>query len=344
VPHDVQRILDANANRAREAMRVMEDAARFVFNDAKLAGDLKRLRHDFRQAIEQLPARYALELHRDTPGDVGTALSTDSEARRESVRAVAVAAGKRLSEALRCLGEYGKTLDGAFADAVEAVRYRGYDLETRLHRAMGAGPLPQWRVCVLLTADQCVHHDWLDVAEAAVAGGADCLQLREKRLEAGPLCDRATQLIERVDGQAAVIINDRLDVALASGADGVHLGTDDLPLDAARKLAGRSLWIGASTHSLAEAKRAVAAGADYCGVGMVFGSSTKHRRRSGLDYVRRFVARYGDVRHLAIGGIGPDNIAQVVEAGAKGVAVSASVCGAAKPEQVVRRLRRALAG
>ncbi len=342
MPDDVQRILDANANRAREAARVMEDAARFVLNDAKLAGDLKQFRHDFRRAVDHLPARYALELHRDTPGDVGTALSTDSETRRQSVQAVAVAAGKRLSEALRCLGEYGKTLDGDFAGAIEALRYRGYDLETRLHRAMGAGRVSQWRLCVLLTADQCVHHDWLDVAEAAVAGGADCVQLREKQIEAGELCDRAARLIERIDRQAAVIINDRVDVALATGADGVHLGTDDLPLDAARQLAGRSLWIGASTHSLAEAKRAVAGGADYCGVGMVFSSSTKQRRRSGLAYVRRFVERYAHVPHLAIGGIGPDNIDQVVGNGAKGVAVSASVCGAAKPRQVARRLRRAL--
>ena len=93
---------------------------------------------------------------------------------------------------------------------------------------------------------------------------------------------------------------------------------------------------------MAEARRAVAAEADYCGVGAIFPTATKARTPSGLEYLRAFVARYPDKPHLAIGGITPDNIAQVVDAGARGVAVSSVVCGAKKPGAVVRRLLRSI--
>ncbi|MEE9213119.1 MAG: hypothetical protein V3U29_10750, partial [Phycisphaeraceae bacterium] len=99
----VLRILDANANRAREALRVMEEAARFVLDDAALTKSIKELRHDLAAAVAQIPG---LQASRDTPGDVGTTIKTDREFTRESVADVAIAAGKRLSEALRTIEEY----------------------------------------------------------------------------------------------------------------------------------------------------------------------------------------------------------------------------------------------
>ncbi len=340
---DVQRILDANANRAREAMRVMEDAARFLLDDAEIARSLKQLRHDLAGALGQLPDRAAVELHRDTPGDVGTTISTTAEGERASAREVAIAAGKRLSEALRCLEEYGKTLAPDFAGRMEALRYRGYDLETRLHRRLGSPHARQWRLCVLITEALCEHHDWPDVARACLDAGADCLQLREKTLEAGELLERAAALVElAADDDASIIVNDRPDVALLAGADGVHLGQNDLPPDAVRRMVGRRLAIGVSTHDLGEAKAAVTAGADYCGVGAMFATETKARRTSGPAYLRRFVRDYPTTPHLAIGGITPDNIDPLVAAGARGVAVSACVCRAPDPASVVRKLLQAM--
>lgn len=367
---DVQRILDANANRAREAMRVMEEAARFVLDDADLSRRCKQLRHDLAAAMGALPAQVAVELHRDTPGDVGTAISTDAEQQRQGVADVVIAAGKRLSEALRCLAEYGKTLGpGAerFTAAIESLRYSGYAIESALHHRLGAGRPRQWRLCVLITESLCAHHGWLDVAKASLDAGADCLQLREKELNDTELFDRASQLVA-LAAQArdaaspkgarpqtgwrrkntigapftgpSVIINDRSDVALAGGADGVHLGQHDLPVAEVRRLVGRRLLVGVSTHNLAEARGAVAGGADYCGVGAMFASTTKRRRPAGISYLKKFVERYPQVPHLAIGGITPDNIAEVVAAGARGVAVSACVCGARNPAAVVRRLLR----
>ncbi|MBI1372028.1 MAG: thiamine phosphate synthase [Phycisphaera sp.] len=335
----IERLLDANANRAREAMRVMEDAARFLLDDASLSADLKRLRHDFAAAMSRLPN---IEQTRNTPGDVGTTVSTPAEGDRRSVRDVAVAAGKRLSEALRSLEEYGKLVDPGWAAAIEKLRYRGYDLEQRLVAAIGPLHRRQWRLCVILTEELCTEHVAFDVAKDALEAGADCLQLREKSMEAGELLARAQGLAELVETHAAcLIVNDRPDVASICGAHGVHLGQTDLPAAHVRRRFPQ-LIVGVSTHSLAEAKAADAAHVDYCGVGAIYATTTKQRKPSGLAYLTKFVERYPDMPHLAIGGITPDNIAEVVDAGARGVAVSSVVCGAKKPGAVVKKLLGAI--
>src|SRR4051812_6334737 len=124
------RLLDANANRAREALRVVEDYARFVLDDREVSAKLKSIRHDLAGATRAFVAEAIL--HRDTPGDVGTTNKTESELRRADMADVVTAAGKRLGEALRAIEEYLKTLSPSDAAAVEAIRYRWYDVEHRL--------------------------------------------------------------------------------------------------------------------------------------------------------------------------------------------------------------------
>ncbi len=337
------RMIDANANRAREALRVMEDVARFALDDSGLTADLKSLRHDLRAALERLPPGW-LEAGRDTPGDVGTAITAEREHARAGVADVAIAAGKRLSEALRVIEEVGKiTLDPSLARAVEALRYRSYELDRRLNQAVRSGQAQQWRVCVLLTESLC-RHPWRDVVEAALAGGADCIQLREKDLPGRALIERAAWIIERArPAGSAVIVNDRLDVALASGADGVHVGQEDLSVAQVRAVCGRALLVGVSTHDRKEAEAAVRAGADYCGVGAMFASPLKPQRPpSGPDYLRWFIATYPAVPHLAIGGITPENLEPLLSAGVRGVAVSTAVCAAEDPGRVVAELTSAI--
>lgn len=332
----VLRILDANANRAREGLRVMEEAARFVLNDAELSEGLKVLRHDLAAALAALSGGADLPASRDTPGDVGTRLRTDSEQQRDTVADVAVAAGRRLSEALRAIEEYGKLLDGVFAGRIEQLRYRGYGLEQRLGLALASRVGRQWRLCVLLSEDLCPQRDWLKVAAAAIEGGADCLQLREKGMADGELLRRARALVKLARPRGvSLIVNDRLDVALAAEADGVHLGQGDLPCREARELAGGRLLIGVSTSNLEQAAAAVRDGASYCGLGPMFPTSTKHKESiAGTAYVRHFVGAFPGASHLAIGGVTPDNAAAVVAAGARGLAVSAAACGSNDPAAV----------
>ncbi|MDB5321290.1 MAG: thiamine phosphate synthase, partial [Phycisphaerales bacterium] len=280
------RILDANFNRAREALRVVEDYARFVLDDGNLSGELKQLRHDLAAATGRW-SEQALLL-RDTPGDVGTENKTQSELQRADMAAVVTAAGKRLGEALRTIEEYLKTVSPADAASVEGIRYRFYDLELRVARTLRpAGLFAGVRLYVLITESSC-RRPWLEVAEAAIAGGADCLQLREKSLEGAELLRRARMLVAlcRANG-VLCLINDRPDVAVLADADGVHVGQGDLPAVEARKIVGAEKIVGVSTHHLAQAKQAVLDGADYIGVGPVFRSLTKSREiLPGLAYAK----------------------------------------------------------
>jgi thiamine-phosphate pyrophosphorylase len=337
----VQRILDANANRAREALRVMEDAARFILNDQDLSRQLKQLRHDLAEALS---TTVGLTAWRDTPGDVGTTITTEREMDRAGAADVADAAGKRLSESLRALEEYGKTLPPAargFAPAIESLRYRGYALEQQLNTALGSGKAKQWRLCVLISESLCPEGNWLRVAEAVIQGGADCIQLREKNLDSGELLSRTRQLVTLCrPKKVSVIVNDRPDVALLGNADGVHLGQTDLSCTEARKLVGNQLLIGVSTRNLDQAIQAQRDGADYCGVGPMFPTTTKHKPViAGPVYLKEYLA-WNQLPHLAIGGINPENVSKLVDSGVKGVAVSSAICASDDPRRCVEDLLR----
>lgn len=338
----VLRILDANANRAREALRVMEEAARFILGDAALAAGLKALRHDLAAAVEQLPAA---TWHRDTPNDVGTTASTEREATRGDAATVALAAGKRLSEALRAMEEYGKTMNevaGDFAQRIEQLRYRAYDMEQQLNNKMATGKAAQWKVCVLISRALCAHHQWFDIARMAWEAGADCVQLREKDINAREYLKRAKQLAQ-VKDRGTLIINDRPDIALLAEADGVHVGQRDLTCAEVRKVVGRQLIVGVSTSRIEEAEQAFEDGADYCGVGPMYTSTTKHKDLIvGPKYLRQYV-QWAKLPHMAIGGITHDNVGELVDAGAQGIAVSSVVCSARQPCKVVEELRTAVA-
>jgi len=335
------RMLDANANRAREALRVAEDVARFALDRADLAEALKQLRHDLRAALASLDAR-RLAAARDTAGDVGTALSTEAERRREAVADLARAATKRLSEALRVLEEAGKLIDPALGAAVERLRYRAYELEKRMEEALRpAGRWAESGVCVLLTEALC-RRPWEDVLRAALAGGATCVQVREKAMASGALLARA-RAVARIahEAGALAIVNDRPDLALLAAADGVHVGQDDLAPHEARRIVGPDRLVGVSTHSLAQARAAVEAGADYLGCGPMYATETKPQAVVPGPALCAEVTRAVRVPVMAIGGITPTRAPEVAAAGARWVAVSASVCGADDPEAEVRRLRAA---
>ncbi len=355
--HPVARIIDANANRAREALRVLEDIARFALDDAELSASLKSLRHDLRAALDGLSIDKAVLLSsRDTEGDVGTAITTPAEYARTGLRDVALAAASRLTEALRSIEEAAKAIPASSTSAInpaktpaaafESLRYRAYSVEKSLILKLRDTTCPQWRLCVLITRSLCVHHDWLEVARRAIDGGADCVQLREKSLDGVPLLDAARRLVELARPRRVhVVINDRSDIALLSGADGVHLGQTDLSVADVRQLAGFRLLVGVSTGTIQQAHAAANSGADSCGVGPMFPTTTKEKPIiSGPAYLREYLRdpRSSPLPHLAIGGITPANIHELVAVGCRGVAVSSVVCGAHDPAQVCRQLLDAL--
>jgi len=341
---EIHRILDANGNRAREALRVIEDFARFALDDAPIASAAKDMRSRLREAASALPAG-ALLAARDTPGDVGTDLASPTEGRRADAGEVVTAACKRLTEALRTLAEYAKVAapDGAAAGRFESLRYEAYTLERRIGlRLAGVGRFEAVRLYVLLTARLC-RGDPVDVAAAAIGGGADCIQLREKLRPDRQVLDLARRLRELTAARdVLLIVNDRPDIAAAARADGVHLGQDDLPVDAARRVLGARGIVGRSTHSLEQVRAADAEGADYIAVGPVFPTATKDAGPAvGVETCRQAAAETARPL-LAVGGVTAGNVEALVGAGVRRVAVCAAVIAAEDPAAAAREIRGAL--
>jgi thiamine-phosphate pyrophosphorylase len=339
----VQRLLDANANRAREALRVAEDYARFVLNSGDLAGGLKLIRHDIAEVLRPWTAEAII--HRDTPGDVGTGIKTEGERQREDLAAIVTAAGKRMGEALRSIEEFLKLAEPGDAARIEALRYRFYDLEQKI--ALTLRPANRFggvRLYVLITESAC-NAPWFKTAEMAIEGGADCIQLREKSLESGEFLARATKLAQLCRRHGVIcIINDRPDIAVLADADGVHVGQQDLPAQEARKIVGNRKIVGVSTHNIDQARRAVLDGADYIGVGPIFKSPTKPRDfTAGLEYAAAVAgAKEIAIPKVAIAGIGLENVGEVVTSGICAVAVTAAVAGCDDVRSAARKIKAKL--
>lgn len=189
-----------------------------------------------------------------------------------------------------------------------------------------------------------VAGDPIPTLRAALAGGVTMVQLRSKHRT-----DRETLAIGRPmqalcrAATVPLVVNDRLDLALALDADGVHLGVDDLPLDDARRLADPGFLVGYSPETDEQARTAAKCGADYLGIGPIFGTSTKADAGSALgpdEFARR--RALSELPVVAIGGIGAANAPEAMAAGADGIAVVTAILRAADPEAAARSLAEAV--
>ena len=328
------RLLDAAENRAREGLRVLEDHARFALDDAPLTAAFKRLRHELAGAVPF--SRIERNRARETASDVGTGLSEPTERVRADAPAVIAANAARVQEALRSLEEWSKVADPDRGALFESLRYRVYTLEKRLLAATERPRLADadgepWRVYLLLTRSAC-RRPWRDVLRAATDAGAGPVQVREKGLTDRDLLAHLRDVREATAAAGVpLIVNDRPDLARLCGADGVHVGTDDLPVADVRAMLGDRALVGASTHRPEDATAALAAGADHLGVGPCFPSGTKRfEALPGTDYLR-WAAANVTAPWFAIGGIDRETAAAAAEAGAWRVAVCGAVCGAEDP-------------
>ena len=192
----------------------------------------------------------------------------------------------------------------------------------------------------LVTDEACLHgRPLLECVEEALAAGVTLVQYRAKAADGGVLYAEACRLKELCDKYSVpLIINDRLDIALAVGAAGVHLGQDDLPCAVARRLLGEDFIIGVSAHNPAEAVQAVSEGADYLGCGAVFGTATKHDvAKLGLENLRA-IRKAVAVPMVGIGGITADNYAEVLATGADGAAIVSGILARDDIGAVVKKL------
>lgn len=346
----IERLLDANLDRAREGLRVLEDWARFALDRTDLVARCK----DQRQRLGRLHHR-RYKLARNSAGDAAAGMSHPAQQARHSPEQILAANAARVQEALRVLEEFGRGVDPRLAAEAAAIRYSLYDLEVALLRACGRGDdsgddsgedrrrrLAQARLYLVTTPMPQLDR----VVACALGAGLRLVQYRAKA-EAG-LEDR--QRLEQAlslrrlcaEHGALFLVNDRIDLALAVDADGVHLGQGDLPVAVARRLLGPERLIGRSTHGVAQLRQAQEEGCDYVGVGPIHATPTKPGREPvGLDTVRAAAAT-ASIPFFAIGGIDTANLAAVRAAGAKRVAVVRAITGAADPAAATSALLAAL--
>lgn len=337
------RILDANRNRCLEGLRVVEEYLRFVWEDQHLVSLCKQLRHDVASALQDVPLG-DLHLARDTLQDVGTAVATTTEYQRAHVWSVVAANWSRVQQALRSLEEYAKIIAPQAAPGLEALRYRAYTMERAVTvLSTSVDRLAAARLYVLVDGRSSLS-EFCRLVEQLVQGGADVLQLRDKKMADRELLERAHALRELTRPHDVLfIVNDRADLAVLAHADGVHVGQEEISVKDARAVVGIHALIGVSTHTIEQARQAVLSGANYLGCGPTFPSATKEFAQfPGPEFLRQ-VSREIRLPAFAVGGIGPANIAQVCAAGFSRVAVSHSVVDAADPALAAQQLKSALA-
>ena len=341
-----RRLLDAAANRAGEALRVLEDVARFMLDDGDLTAAAKALRHDL-AAVLAGPGFGSRTACRDTPGDVGTALVAATALPRRGTADLVAANAARAAQAIRSLEEVAAVVAPLEAEKFQHLRYRLYTLEGGLAAAVRAlERLHDVRLCVLVDG-----RDDVAAFERLVTGlleaGVRMLQLRDKRLAVQELLDRGRRAVtlarRRASGDVLVVINDRADVAAAVGAAGVHVGASDLPVKAARRVVGPDALVGRTAHSMEEARAAVVDGADYLGVGPCFPSRTKSFPTfAAPDFLTTVACRIA-LPAFAIGGITLERLDDLVAVGVRRVAVAAAITDAADPAAAAAAFNERLA-
>mgnify|MGYP001198510735 CR=1 FL=1 len=331
----VWRILDANLNRASEGLRVIEEITRFVMDNEAVTAEIKRCRHQLAEICRHPAINYDVLVEaRDAQEDVGGGHTySKSEGLRADYREIAIANIKRVQEAARVLEEFGKLVNSAVGQGFKQFRFMIYTLEKSLSNALclwQSKVVPDWKLYVITGNQYFEGRALVDIVAQAIEGGAGVIQLREKNMSTGQLvvAGRSIREITRNAG-VALIINDRVDIAMAVDADGVHIGQQDMDIADVRKIIGPHKLVGVSTHSVLEAKLAEEAGADYIGIGPIFATDTKADAQppkglAVLTDIRKAVS----IPCIAIGGIKAGNAVEVIAAGADGVAVITAVVAA----------------
>jgi thiamine-phosphate pyrophosphorylase len=343
---DKLRIIDANINRMSEGLRVLEEFARLSLNDKVLTQQLKDMRHKVVKVDAELQKQ--LLGARDVEGDVGSRMDVPGEEKSRDASETIIANARRVQESLRVMEEIAKapgiSLD---SDEYRKARFTLYTIEKELLSKM----LRKDKAKRLSGLYVVVDTEWLkgrkhtDVARQAIRGGAKVIQLRCKERSIKEFLSIAGDLKKICSEQGILfIVNDSLEVALAVGADGLHVGQDDLPVAAARKLLPIDVILGCSVRTVEEAKVALSDGADYLGVGAIYTTATKESAEAvGVGRLKE-IKKAVDLPIVAIGGINGNNLSEVMKAGADAAAVISAILGAEDVEKATRQLVNIIGG
>lgn len=334
----IYRAVDAELNRCCEAIRVIEDSARFIFDSEILSTKLREFRHTLRQLF--VPIQNRLLATRDSNFDVGKKISSNAiDDNRSNLGELLKANFKRSQEALRALEENAKiVLNHEAAKIIETLRFEFYDLEKEFEIF-----LPPKIPCGLygITDERFSNgRDAIFQVRQMCDAGVKIIQYREKYRAHKERFAIAKEIRKiTADSGTLFIVNDHIDIALLADADGVHIGQDDLDVNEARKLLSPKMILGLSTHNKEQYMSAQKSGANYIGVGPIFKTATKENVCApvGLEYLE-FAASENKIDFVAIGGIKDHNLIDVLNGGAKTVALVSEIVGASDIKLMAQKI------
>ncbi|MDD5038819.1 MAG: thiamine phosphate synthase [Dehalococcoidales bacterium] len=346
ISYQTLRIVDASLNRVGEGLRLLEDVARLLLDDATLTQQLKTMRHELVRSDFSLQQQ--LIQSRDSEGDVGINIEVSGEEKERELPLIVVANARRVQESLRTLEEMAKIRGIAAkldSNKFKQARFQLYTLERGLlSRLLRQDKIKHMSgLYVIIDTSALRGRSHVEVAGQVIRGGARVIQLRDKLSSKKELFSIAQQLKKLcIEHNVLFIINDYLDIAMATDADGLHLGQDDMTIKVARTLLPIDKILGRSTTSLEQALLAEAEGADYIAVGSIYPTLSKTLTSTpakviGLETLRQIRQRTA-LPVVAIGGITKDNVAEVMAAGADSVAVISAVLQAESPEEAARQI------
>ncbi len=322
------RIIDANINRSAEGLRILEEIFRFIYDDISISERLKFIRHEVRELSKNLP----LSQFRESATDVGKDSAAISEMKRESIADILNANLKRVEESFRVLEEFFKIDDKRMSSAFKKLRFQIYSLEQDIfsikRRFRDIFSLNKVLYGIIDTRFSNKSHKV--ICSSLIEGGVKIIQLREKILDDRQLLSTASEIAKICkDNGVIFIVNDRVDIAILSDADGVHLGQSDIDILDARRILGSNKIIGVSTHNQQQVEQIVPYNPDYIGFGPIFTTNSKENPDPvvGVELLAKIKALYQDLPIVAIGGINLDNFNKVINSNPEMIAVLSGIVG-----------------
>jgi len=323
----IAQLIDANLDRAREGLRVMEDWCRFGLKRSDFSIQIK----DWRQQLG-VHHHNIYRKARLTSNDPAMGVSHPLQKVRATPEAVFIANSSRVQEALRVIEEFTRITDPKLSKIATQIRYETYEIEIKvLNTTEGINKRETLKDCsvYLITTNKIGLEE---IVLQALKAGVKIVQYREKFLDDNEKISQAKCLASLCKKYYSLfIVNDRVDIALAVDADGIHLGQEDIPTKLARELLGSEKLIGRSTHCIEDIKNAEDEGCDYIGIGPIFTSETKKQLNPiGVDYLRKGFSE----THLpafAIGGINSSNIKKLNQINNLRIAVSNAIINSNDP-------------
>ncbi len=301
----IKRIIDVNLNRFNEGMRVIEELFRFYFDDPQMTNISKTFKHDFTSFLKKRFKITQLYISRDIAMDVGKTISTEEEIIRIGVEDIFYANAGRVKEAIRTVEEYLKLYDKELSKKIEKLRYQFYDIEKKMAEFFNKkSKIFYSKKIYPVFSPNAYDKKFKDVIDILKNYKIAVLQLRMKEVDTNEFY-KAAKHIRKELPDTVLIINDRIDIAISIGANGIHIGQNDLPYKKVKELVDNSMLVGVSARNEKELIKYFEVGVDYIGLGPIYKTKTKKDagKEIGENLAIQLAEKYSSYFIVGIGGI-----------------------------------------